>query len=343
MSLLPRKNSKASPRNTERRAAGGKRLKIAVLAGGPSNEREVSLKSAAQIIKALSKGRHSASLVEIPKKGEWPSWKTLKGFDVAFIAMHGKFGEDGRPQAFLELAGIPYTGSGVLASALGMDKVRTLEMAERNGICVPKQLVLDRALRGAKAYGKYESMIVHGIGIPCVVKPSRSGSSIGVAIVRERKALKKAIEGAFHEDDTVIVQQYIKGREITCGVMGNTGRTPVVPLPPVEIVAAGDFFDYRAKYIAAETREICPAPIGTKLTKEIQRLAVQAHEMLGCDGVTRSDFILVPDGKMYFLEINTIPGLTEASLLPKEAAVYGMEFGDFLEFQISLALEKHKK
>ncbi len=318
-------------------------MKVAVLAGGPSNERDVSLRSAAQIVKALPKARYAATLIEIPKDGAWPSWKDLAGFDVAFIGMHGKFGEDGRPQAFLEIMGVPYTGSGVLASALGMDKARTLETVARHGIHVPEEIVLATPPRGAAARARYARIAAEKIGIPCVVKPNQSGSSIGVTIARTKAALAPAIAKAFREDQNVIVQRYIKGREITCGVMGNSGRTRLVALPPVEIVAAGEFFDYRAKYFAKETREICPAPLGGKMTREVQKLAMKAHEALGCDGATRSDFILTPGGRFYFLEINTIPGLTEASLLPKEAAAQGMTFGEFLEAQILLALDRHGK
>lgn len=350
-----------------------KKINVAVICGGPSNEREVSLKTGAQILKALPRNKYNVRLIEITKNGRWllkskaesnrfldGEKKSLKenatrtlsiigkmdsrgSFDVAFIGMHGRFGEDGKIQAILETLGIPYTGSGVLASALGMNKIKTLELAGKSGIKIPKfiPLYFFPKKRDLKIlYGQVKKIV----GYPCVIKPNESGSSIGITIVRKKKELMPAIKIAFKEDETVLMEEYVPGRELTCGVIGNSGQTKLCALPPVEILPPdGRFFDYDAKYFSKETKEICPAPVNKKITEEIQELAKKIHFILGCDGLTRSDFILSPRGQLYFLEINTIPGLTEASLCPKEARAAGMNFGEFLDKQVEFALLRRKK
>jgi len=315
-----------------------KKIKVAVMAGGISNEREVSLKTAAQIAKALPKDKYNVSVLEIPKDekqvlGMLSKTLNKNKIDVAFIALHGRFGEDGKIQAILDLLKIPYTGSGVLASSLGMDKVQCSNILENVGMLIPKFLALHKP-------GEINSAIKKEIGYPCVVKPNESGSSIGVTIVKNSQNIKKAIRDAFKEDKTVIVQKYIQGRELTCGVMGNTGRTELTALPVVEIIADGEFFDYQTKYFSNTVEEVCPARISAQLSKKIQELSKKIHATVGCDGLTRSDFILSKDNKLYFLEINTIPGQTEASLCPKEAKAAGVPFGKFLEMQIKMALKK---
>jgi D-alanine-D-alanine ligase len=341
-----------------------RKINVLVLCGGPSNEREVSLKTGMQIAKALPKNKYQLTLAEIAKDGRWllrggapallgdsnaasaalvpvASNPKLQMFDVAFIGMHGRFGEDGKIQALLETIGMPYTGSGVLASALGMNKMRTLEIVGMHGVKTPKLMVL-RALPAKKEIAALEQKVARLVGFPCVVKPNESGSSIGISIVRQKEDLLGAIQKAFKEDRIVLVEEYIKGREVTCAVMGNAGETELVALPPVEIVSAGEFFDYDAKYFSAKTQEICPARLTKTQTAKLQTLARKAHAVIGCDGLSRSDFILTPLGEFYFLEINTIPGLTEASLAPKAAAAHGMPFPKFLDAQIELALAKRK-
>ena len=337
-----------------------KKINVLVICGGPSNEREVSLKTGLQIAKALPKDKYQLTLAEISKEGKWllrgnpaqfldgpknfskalvPAGNNqeFRGFDVAFVGMHGRFGEDGRVQALLEMIGVPYTGSGVLASALGMNKLKTLEIISRVGVTVPKFIAL-RALPQKQNIPALQSKIKKEIGYPCVVKPNESGSSIGISIVRKPKDLANAIRTAFNEDRTVLIEQYIKGKEVTCAVMGNTGQTAITALPPIEIIPAGEFFDYDSKYFSAETKEICPARITKKQAEAVQKLAQKVHATIGCDGLSRSDFILTDKGKFYFLEINTIPGLTEASLAPKAASAHGMPFPDFLDAQIKLAI-----
>jgi len=336
------------------------KINVLVLCGGPSNEREVSLKTGLQIAKSLPKSKYRMTLAEITKDGRWllrdgiqnalgtskaliPTGNdpTLRTFDVAFVGMHGRFGEDGKVQALLEMMDIPYTGSEVLASALGMNKVRTLELVGKYGIKTPRLIAL-RSVPTKKDLIALQKKIGRSFGYPCVVKPNESGSSIGVSIVRKKDDLFKAIKKAFNEDTIVMIEEYIKGRELTCAVLGNTGFGTLAPLPPIEIVSGGEFFDYDAKYSSKNTEEICPARITKAQTKKIQALAEKAHAVIGCDGLSRSDFILTPRGAFYFLEINTVPGLTEASLAPKAAMAHGMPFPKFLDAQIQLAIAKKR-
>jgi D-alanine-D-alanine ligase len=342
-----------------------KKINVLVLCGGPSNEREVSLKTGLQIAKTLPKNKYKLTLAEITKEGKWmlrdgasqmvsdsknistaliPSSNSLelKAYDVAFVGMHGRFGEDGKVQALLEIIGIPYTGSGVLASALGMNKMRTIEIVGKYGIQSPKLMTL-RTMPAKTNWESFQLKVARASGYPCVVKPNESGSSIGISMVRKKEDLLSAIKKAFKEDAIVLIEQYIKGKEVTCAVMGNTGETELVALPPIEIVPAGDFFDYDSKYFSKKTQEICPARITKSQTSKLQALAQKAHAVIGCDGLSRSDFILTARGTFYFLEINTIPGLTEASLAPKAALAHGMPFPKFLDKQIQLAMAKRSK
>ncbi len=345
-----------------------KRLRVAVLCGGISAEREVSLKSGTQVMKHLDPKKYDPVLVEIATDGQWflstdqsplqidiakpvekqmavhPGLNDLspsgdRPFDIAFIALHGSFGEDGHIQALLDLLHIPYTGSGVLASALCMHKWQTRRIVAALGIVVPRSFVLTHET--AIDLDIVHERIVREVGYPCVIKPNQSGSSIGITLVKSRDQLGKALEKGFQDDVMILVDEYVHGRELTCGALGNSsigGRMTV--LPPVEIIPAAEFFDYEAKYQSTETREICPALLEEKQTQEIQRLTEMVHRELGCDGLTRSDFLL-RDDVFYYLETNTIPGLTEHSLCPKEAEAMGMHFGEFLDKQIQLALKKY--
>lgn len=331
------------------------RIKLAVVCGGPSSEREVSLKSGQQVAKNLPRDKYEVKKIEITKDGRWLIGKRsltifdkrhgtkksdLKKFDVVFIAMHGKFGEDGKIQALLEILDVPYTGSGVIASALGLNKAKANHLLRQF-------MLLPETISQFKPFPQKDTFLFHKmfkkkLGVPYVVKPNDSGSSVGTTMVGEARQLLQAIKKAFRESSEVLIQECIDGRELTCGVLGNSGQTNLITLPPVEIITDRQFFDYEAKY-SPKTREVCPARISPKITAEIQRLAKLAHVELGCDGLTRSDFILAPNSKLYFLEINTIPGLTEASLCPKEAKAAGMSFGDFLDKQVQLALSKKSR
>ncbi|MDP3043240.1 MAG: D-alanine--D-alanine ligase family protein [bacterium] len=344
-----------------------KKINIAVISGGLSNEREVSIKSGRQVFDNLSDIKYNKYLIEITQNGQWllkennlmldskkgstraltimhPRQGIVKNdleqFDVVFLALHGKFGEDGKIQSILDILRIPYTGSGVLASALGMNKTKTLEFLKNSGISLPKFLSL--AKNKKNDIKTIDKLILKKIKYPCVVKPNESGSSIGISVVSSSKKLGKALRDAFREDDAILIEEFIAGKEVTCGVLGNSKQTKLLALPPVEIISKNDFFDYEAKYFSEQTMEICPAKITASLTKKIQELAKKIHDLLGCDGLTRSDFIL-KNNKFYFLEINTLPGLTEQSLCPKEARAMGISFGEFLDKQVDLAMEKYGK
>jgi len=315
-----------------------KKIRVAVLGGGFSSEREVSIKTAQQVAKALPKEKYQANVLDVSKNGKWFGQISKGKFQVAFIALHGQFGEDGKIQAILDFLKIPYTGSGVLARALGMDKIKCLDFLRAYGISFPDFIVIKKGEKNLPEKIKKE------IGFPCVVKPSESGSSIGVSITKKQGELSQALKEAFREGEWVMVQKYISGRELTCGVLGNTGNKKIKVLPSAEIIVGKNkFFGYEEKYFSQDTQEISPAKISSKSEKEIGELSVKIHQALGCDGLTRSDFILDKKGKLHFLEINTIPGQTEASLCPKEARAAGISFSKFIELQVKLALGKKRK
>lgn len=328
-----------------------KMLNVAVFMGGPSAEHEVSLKSGAQILKALDRKKYRVTPVLITKNGLWniaekKSLRQGKGIELLrkkkievaiILALHGEFGEDGRMQALLETAGIPYTGSGVLASALGMDKARSAFVFRAHGLSVPEFLVIKK-----NEIKKAIPKIKKHIGFPCVIKPVHLGSSVGVSIVKEEHALPRALQNASARDNEVIVQAYVKGRELTCGVIEKENGK-LIALPPTEIIAkTSSFFDYRAKYIPGASDEITPAHIPNALTKKIQHAALTAHEALGCRGISRTDFIIehpksdlpakalaqagIQHPIIWILEINTLPGMTATSLVPQAAKVAGISF-----------------
>lgn len=334
------------------------KIKVAVIGGGFSNERDISLMTAQQIAAALPADKYEVSLIEITPEKSWllrddfqqitdagagtellaldPKNPALKNSaDVVFIALHGKFGEDGRIQAIFDLLEIPYTGSGVLASALGMNKAKCQEVLKHYQLNIPQYLILT----SQPDIDELDNIISETIKYPVVVKPNESGSSVGISIAKNKEQLTAAVAAAFAEDRTVMIQEYISGRELTCAVLGNSADNALEALPPIEIIAHADFFDYQTKYFSQSTEEICPAAISEQLTEQIQKQAQVAHLALGCDGLTRSDFIL-RDNKLYFLEINTIPGQTQASLSPKAAKAAGMSFAEFIEKQLALALKK---
>jgi D-alanine-D-alanine ligase len=335
-----------------------KKIRVAVVAGGMSSEREISIKTGRCVFEGLNQSeKYQVSFLEISKTGKW-GWRVApekksrkiwsgdfpekKAFqnkaDIFFIGLHGAFGEDGRIQALFDWLGVRYTGSGVTASAIGMDKYRCAELLASFGMHVPQTV----ALRTMDETSARKEIRRAGIALPCIVKPNDAGSSVGVTLIKKQAQLKKALKEAFHESHEVLVQQRVKGREFSCGVLGNSGQKKITVLPPVEIVAHGaDFFDYQAKYLSKETEELCPAPLGRSEAKELMCLSELAHRAIGCDGVSRSDFILSDqDKKFYFLEINTLPGMTTASICPKEARAAGMTFEAFVAKIVELGLRK---
>ncbi len=304
------------------------KLRVALLYGGVSAERDVSLKTGQMIAKNLDKGKYQVFLFDTAKElTKFIRAASTGKIDVVFPALHGPMGEDGTLQGMLELLKIPYAFSGVLASALAMDKEMTKKILKKEKIPTPDYFV----------FAKDNHISLKKAKFPCVVKPSGQGSSVGVAIVSGPGELKKAIKKALEFGDKTIVENYIEGREITAAVLGN--KKPRA-LPLIEIKPkVSKFFDYQAKYQAGASEEICPASLGTAVAKKIQNMALKLHLVLGCRGVTRTDFILHGE-RPFVLEINTIPGMTQISLVPQAAAKAGISFPALLDKLIELALEK---
>ena len=286
--------------------------RIGVLAGGPSSEREISLRSGKAVHGALLSEGLDAVLLDI--KDDINDVISKNGIDVAFIALHGRFGEDGTVQKILEDARIPYTGSKVRASALALDKIASKEAFIKNNIPAPGYIVFEK--------GKFSVSDIENIIYPVVVKPQFEGSSIGLSIVKEKSLLKEALEKAFQYGDKVILEEYIQGRELTVGILGNE------PLPVIEIVTRDNVYDYEAKYKNTDTQYLVPAPIDKDAYKNAGQLGVAAHNALGCTSFSRVDMIMERSGKIFVLEVNTIPGMTERSLLPKAAMAIGLRFNE---------------
>ena len=306
-----------------------KKLRVAVLMGGPSAEHEVSLASGENVFNFLDPEKYVAQKFIIPKKGDWNS-EELKKFDLAFNCLHGEFGEDGRIQKTLDDLGVLYTGSGAVASAIGMDKKFSRFIFESNGLNAPHTLY----------FKNQNDITINELKLPLVIKPKAKGSSVGVYLARDKKDLEKAIDEAFKLDREILAEEYLQGKEITCGVLESADGGEIFALPVTEILPpeSSPFFDYKAKYSGA-TREITPADIDDFFAREAQDIAKKAHHLLECSGYSRTDMI-IKDGKIYVLEINTLPGLTKESLLPKAAAVAGISFSELLDRIIELALRK---
>lgn len=363
-----------------------RRIRVGVLLGGASDEREISLASGLMIAEHLPKDRYEVRLLDplalmahhpglkpelrdkaralleskplrsLPApEGLSPAMRDQveraevlaqsatdaltrqdePGIDVVFLALHGKYGEDGTIQGFLELTGTPYTGSGVLASALAMDKVVAKRLLEAVGIPVPRGVHVARgesAREGASILARAQALC------PAVVKPSKQGSSVGMSLVDRPEQMAAAVRLALEHDDEALVEERIFGTEITVGVLGRTAGLGLEALPVVEIVPRREFFDYQAKYDPDQCEEICPARISDEATRAAQALALRAHRALSCRGYSRTDMILGPRGPVV-LEVNTLPGMTMNSLLPKAAAAAGIPFGELLDRIVSLALE----
>ncbi len=339
------------------------KLKVAVLMGGKSPEHEISLISGREVVKNLNPKKYETLPIVVSRNGKlWqlvgkkqfltdsPTFKLnsrgksliidplkignfklkIKDVDVVFIAMHGPYGEDGTVQGFLDLIGIPYTGSGVLASALGMDKIYSRILFTHMGLNIPKFYVVDR---------KSKLITAGKLKYPLFVKPSNQGSSIGTSLVKNKKDLKKALNLAWRYSSQAIVEEYIKGIEVTGAVLGN--QKPKA-LPLVEIRSKHQYFDYEAKYNERLTDEICPAEISPTLAKKARLAALTAYKALGCQGFGRVDMI-IRGQTIYVLEVNTIPGLTPVSLFPKAAKTAGISYPQLLDRVISFAIERGKQ
>lgn len=303
--------------------------RVAVLLGGRSAERAVSLNTGAQVAGALAERGFDVVTVDTGDDGFLDELRAARP-EAVFIALHGRGGEDGTIQGLLELLDLPYIGSGVLASALAMNKVQSKHIFEISGLATPDYAVVRRG----EAYDAAE--ITAALGPKTVVKPADEGSSVGMTIVADPANLPAAIEFAFTYDPLVLVERFEAGTEVTVAVIGNDDP---VALPTLEIVPEHDFYDYDSKYVPGMSRHIIPARVSEAAQVECQRLAVEAHRALGCAGISRSDTIVTPDGQVFLLETNTIPGMTATSLVPDAARAAGISFPELCERLIGLALE----
>ncbi|MDP9280727.1 MAG: D-alanine--D-alanine ligase [Chloroflexota bacterium] len=357
-----------------------KKIRVGILTGGASAERDISLATGAQIAASLASDKYETVLLdplalmsrnrsisddlrkqaaelmqsggivqrprELPKgledhiaraeKAIVPASAAMSNsagpVDVVILALHGTWGEDGRIQGLLDTIGIPYTGSGVLASALAMDKVMAKRVLASEGLDVPQGVVVTSASGD-------DLVRARSVGLPVFVKPVASGSSVGAAIVTSADQLAPAISDALKYDERALVEEVVRGTELTVAVIGND---ELVPLPVIEIVTKREFFDYTAKYSAGESEEIVPARIPDDVARRAQDIAIRAHRALGCRGMSRTD-LMWSGARMVTLEVNTIPGMTANSLLPKAARAAGIQFGDLLARFVDWALEDARR
>ncbi len=330
------------------------KIRVAVLRGGPSSEYEISLLTGENVLKRLPQDKYETHDILLTRDGLWHEngipkspEKIFRNIDVAFNALHGEYGEDGRVQQVLEAHQIPYTGSGILASAAAMKKVLAREMfaahlaslapeeREKSGLKIPRGISISKD-------GDIEAKaqeIFRNLNPFWVIKPASRGSSVGVTIARSYPEIVEGLHEAFKYDNKVLAEEHIAGREATCGVLENFRGEEHYALPVVEIVPPqGKFFDYEVKY-NGETREICPGRFDCETSQKIKEAAVLAHRVLGCRHYSRSDFIVSPKRGVFILETNTLPGLTSESLLPKAAEAVGLSFPRLLDHLVSLALK----
>ncbi len=344
-------------------------MKIVVLAGGISTEREVSIVSGTEVCRALREKGHLAILVDVflgkedlqPKSAFADEYDleadvryikegssrvrelqaSRRGFfgphvlevcmeaDVVFLALHGACGEDGRIQAAFDLLGVPYTGSGYFGSALAMDKTVTKQLFRENGIPTPAGVTISKG-------DAPKSAAELGVGLPCVVKTACGGSSVGVYIANTEEEFSRAVADGFTYEDTLVAEQYVKGKELTAAVVDG------VAYPIVEIAPISGFYDYKNKYVPGSTIDTCPAKVSRELTQKIQECAVRAYEVLRLQCYARMDFMVDEQENIYCLEANTLPGMTPTSLIPQEAAALGMSFADLCDKLIEVSLARTK-
>lgn len=290
---------------------------IAVLMGGLSQEREISLKSGQAVLKALLTLGYDAVGIDVSE--EIGRALEVEGVEAAFIALHGRFGEDGCIQGLLELQRIPYTGSSVLASSLCIDKYLSKELLRTTPLKMPADCFYLADQDFATVWQQAP------LNCPVIVKPSREGSTIGIQKVLSEDELPKAVQAAAKLDTRVLIEEFIVGREVTVGLLDGE------PLPIVEVKPKSGFYDYESKYTPGATEYFCPADLPDALTKKLQADAALVWQYLGCEGFARVDFLISEAGEAYFLEVNTIPGMTETSLVPKAAAAAGMSFETLVE------------
>lgn len=299
-----------------------KTKRIGVLMGGLSAERAVSLKSGAAVLEALKVQGYDAVAIDVDR--DLPFVLVAERIEAAFIALHGRYGEDGCVQGLLELMGIPYTGSGVLASALAMHKLYSKQAFAAAGILTAPFCHFQR--------GETVSIPDLPFGLPLVVKPVQEGSSVGVSIVKQESALEPALKEAFRYDEGILVEQFVKGQEVQVGILDDQ------PVGAIEIVPKNEFYDYEAKYTDGMAEHIFPARLEPALYAKALQVGLAAHRALGCAGYSRVDLLVTPAGECYVLEVNTLPGMTALSLLPEIAAKgAGLSFGALVERIIEAA------
>lgn len=321
------------------------RTVVGVLRGGPSSEYEVSLKTGASVLEALDRASYEPRDIFIDRSGVWhvhgvaaEPERALRGIDVAFNALHGEYGEDGRVQSLLESMVIPYTGSRTYESAMAFNKHHAREAARKLGIKIAHGLVIDQStLSEVEGLERISNQIFRTFPHPAIVKPVAGGSSVGTALATDIYSLELALERAFTISSKVLVEEYIKGREATVGVINGFRNERIYSLPPVEIIPPpqSNFFDYEAKY-GGQSLERVPGNFSHDEKQSLMSLAKKVHEGLGLSHYSRSDFIVSKRG-IYFLEVNTLPGLTKESLLPKALQAVGAKLSEFLDHIISLA------
>ncbi|HUD44651.1 MAG TPA: D-alanine--D-alanine ligase family protein [Patescibacteria group bacterium] len=311
-----------------------KKLKVAILFGGKSAEHEVSIQSAKNVYNALDKNKYDIVMIGINRDGQWEI-DDIKKFDVIFPVLHGPFGEDGTIQGLLKTINLPFVGSDVLGSAIGMDKDVAKRLLKETKIPVVPFLTF------AKSSKISFEQIVKKFGLPFFVKPANLGSSVGISKVHSENEFKQAIIKAFSYDNKILIEQYIKGREIECSVLGNDD--PIASIPG-EIIPSHEFYDYAAKYLDENGAMLkIPAELSQEIIKTIQKLAIKTFKTLCLQGMARVDFFLSQKNKLYVNEVNTIPGFTNISMYPKLWEASGMPQKQLLDRLIELALERHER
>ena len=322
-----------------------KLITVGVLMGGPSSEHVVSLATAKEVLARLDSQKYKSLPIKIARTGKWSidgkavdPVKALKKCDVVFNALHGTYGEDGKVQALLEHHQIPYTGSGIAASALAMDKFHSRGLFKLAGLQAPRTLCVTRG----ENYMAHAQFFANKVtGFPVVVKPCAQGSSVGVQIVQDVASLQSAIESALELDRRVLVEEYIKGRELTCAVLEDVnGEGTALPVTEIIPLEHHDFFNFDAKYKEGHAREVTPAALDSVIYAKAQDIARRAHDVLGCRGYSRTDMIWTPgNDDIFILELNTLPGMTPTSLLPQAARAHGMAFAELVDHLIQIALK----
>ncbi|WP_031514669.1 D-alanine--D-alanine ligase [Desulfofalx alkaliphila] len=314
-------------------------ITIGVLYGGKSAEREVSLKSGEAVFQALKSKGYKAIKIDTGDPNFIEEIKA-NNIDLAFLALHGTYGEDGTIQGLLELLQIPYTGSGVLSSAVAMDKIATKKLLLFDNISTPDFCTYTKHSIEKMGLEQVCNEIVGRLSLPVVVKAPTQGSTIGIYFVNNIEELPEALENALNYDSTIMVEKFIAGTEVTVTVMGNEQARV---LPQIEIVSATGVYDYHAKYTVGMSEHIIPPRLTDEVLRVTEDLALRTYTTLGCSGLARVDFIISPEGRAYVLEINTIPGMTETSLVPDSARAAGIGFAELVEEIVKLAFEKHNK